>query len=160
MRESNYINKLPINRTCSPYVINITFIFVFSPSVSLVQHAKEVKTNTSQSEGLSLRDMLSLGAWRMGLGCSGKTLPSSPSPSPFGYLVATWILGWYLIGTRYRKGDYGDGGGDDGRPFPEHPSPILHAPRDNISRKDKPSLRCVRRLLSRICPTWSRIGPE
>ena len=37
----------------------------------------------------------------------------------------------------------GDGGGDGGggRIFPEHPSPILHAPRDNISRKDNPSLR-------------------
>ena len=32
--------------------------------------------------------------------------------------------------------------GDDGRIiFPEHPSPILHAPRDNISRKGSPSLR-------------------
>ena len=30
---------------------------------------------------LPLRDMISLGAWRMGLGCSGKILPS-PSPSP------------------------------------------------------------------------------
>ena len=35
----------------------------------------------------------------------------------------------------------GDGGGGGGRIFPEHPSPILHAPRDNISRKDNPSLR-------------------
>ena len=35
--------------------------------------------------------------------------------------------------------DNGDGGG--GRIFPEHPSPILHAPRDNISRKGNPSLR-------------------
>ena len=34
-----------------------------------------------------------------------------------------------------------DGGGDDGRIFPDHPSPILHAPRDNISCKDNPSLR-------------------
>ena len=32
-----------------------------------------------------------------------------------------------------------DGGGDhgDGRIFPEHPSPSLHAPRDNISHKGK-----------------------
>ena len=30
---------------------------------------------------LPLRDMISLGAWRMGLGCSGKILPS-PSPPP------------------------------------------------------------------------------
>ena len=29
---------------------------------------------------LPLRDMISLGAWRMGLGCSGKILPSSPPP--------------------------------------------------------------------------------
>ena len=29
---------------------------------------------------LPLRDMISLGAWRMGLGCSGKMFPSSPSP--------------------------------------------------------------------------------
>ena len=35
--------------------------------------------------------------------------------------------------------DDGDGGDDDdGRIFPEHPSPILHAPRDNISRKGNP----------------------
>ena len=38
--------------------------------------------NMNRSDGLSLRDMLSLGAWRMGLGCSGKILPSSPSSSP------------------------------------------------------------------------------
>ena len=31
----------------------------------------------------------------------------------------------------------GDGGDDDVRIFPEHPSPILHAPRDIISRKGK-----------------------
>ena len=30
-----------------------------------------------------------------------------------------------------------DGDGDGGNIFPEHPSPILHAPRDNISRKGK-----------------------
>ena len=35
-----------------------------------------------------------------------------------------------------RVGDGGDGDGD-GRIFPEHPSPILHAPRDIISRKGK-----------------------
>ena len=34
-----------------------------------------------------------------------------------------------------------DGDDDDGRTFPEHLSPILHAPRDNIYRKDNPSLR-------------------
>ena len=31
----------------------------------------------------------------------------------------------------------GGGGGDDGRISPEHPSPIIHAPRDIISRKGK-----------------------
>ena len=35
-------------------------------------------------------------------------------------------------------GDGEGGGGDgDGRISPEHPSPILHAPRVNISRKGK-----------------------
>ena len=36
-----------------------------------------------------------------------------------------------------RVRDGGGGGGDDGRIFPKHPSPILHAPRDIISRKCK-----------------------
>ena len=39
-----------------------------------------------------------------------------------------------------RVGDGGGGGDDDGdggRIFPGHPSPILHAPRDIISRKGK-----------------------
>ena len=34
-------------------------------------------------------------------------------------------------------GDDDDGDDDDGRISPEHPSPILHAPRDIISRKGK-----------------------
>ena len=43
--------------------------------------------------------------------------------------------------TRYPKGD-GDGDDDDdGITLSEHPSPILHAPRDNIPRKGNPSLR-------------------
>ena len=61
---------------------------------------------------------------------------------------------WRLLVRIYPKSsgtlsgeDDGDGddddGGDDGRIFPEHPSPILHAPRDNISRKDNPSLRFI-----------------
>ena len=33
-----------------------------------------------RSEGFTLRDMISLGAWKMGLGCPGKILPSSPPP--------------------------------------------------------------------------------
>ena len=36
-----------------------------------------------------------------------------------------------------RVGDGDDDDGDDGRISPEHPSPILHAPRDIISRKGK-----------------------
>ena len=38
--------------------------------------------------------------------------------------------------VKKREGE-DDGGDDGGRIFPEHPSPILHAPRDNISRKGK-----------------------
>ena len=38
--------------------------------------------------------------------------------------------------------DDGDGGGG-GRISTEHPSSILHAPRDNISRKGNPSLRYI-----------------
>ena len=34
-------------------------------------------------------------------------------------------------------GDDGDGDDGDGRIFPEHPSPIPHAPRDIISREGK-----------------------
>ena len=45
--------------------------------------------------------------------------------------------------SNFEEGDGGDGGGGDGRIFPEPPSPILHAPRDNISRKDKSSLRYI-----------------
>ena len=39
--------------------------------------------------------------------------------------------------TQPRVGDGDDGGDDDGRIFQEHPSPIIHAPRDIISRKGK-----------------------
>ena len=47
----------------------------------------------------------------------------------------------------------GDDGGDDGdgRIFPGHPSPILHAPRDIISRKGK-SLTPI------LSPLWAIIG--
>ena len=44
-----------------------------------------------------------------------------------------------------KVGDGGDDDGDDGgggRIFPGHPGPIPNAPRDNISRKGIPSLRC------------------
>ena len=36
-----------------------------------------------------------------------------------------------------RVGDGGGDGGDGGRIFLEHPGPIIHAPRDIISRKGK-----------------------
>ena len=39
-----------------------------------------------------------------------------------------------------------DDGGDGGRILPEQPSPILHAPRDNISRKGK-SLTPIKQFL-------------
>ena len=44
----------------------------------------------------------------------------------------------YLFENLSKKeaGD-GDDGGDGGRIFREHPSPILQAPRDNISHKRK-----------------------
>ena len=42
----------------------------------------------------------------------------------------------YIPSGKYPKEDDGDDG--DGRIFPGHPSPILNAPRDNISRKGIP----------------------
>jgi len=57
-------------------------------------------------------------------------------------LVAT--NAYFLGTTLFAKIEGDGGGGDDGRIFPEHPRPILHAPRDNISRKDNPSLRYSR----------------
>ena len=42
------------------------------------------------------------------------------------------VLGWYWVETLVEGED--DGGG---RISAEHPNPILHAPRDNISRKGK-----------------------
>ena len=47
---------------------------------------------------LPLRDMISLGAWRMGLGCSGKILPSSP-PSP----TRIWKMGTSRVSLRNRS---------------------------------------------------------
>ena len=41
----------------------------------------------------------------------------------------------FLVPPQPRVGDDDDDG--DGRIFPEHPRPILHAPRDIISRKGK-----------------------
>ena len=42
----------------------------------------------------------------------------------------------YSVQSLSKKGA-GDGGGGDGRIPPGYPSPILHAPRDIISRKGK-----------------------
>ena len=42
-----------------------------------------------------------------------------------------------------RSGTLSGGGDGGGRISPEHPSPILHAPRHNISCKDNPSLRYI-----------------
>ena len=51
---------------------------------------------------------------------SGKAKVSAPCPQP-------------RVGNDGGRDD-GDGDDGDGRIFPEHPSPILHTPRDNISR--------------------------
>ena len=54
---------------------------------------------------LPLRDMISLGAWRMGLGCSGKVLPSSPSPPPSPPPSPTriWEMGTSRVLLRNRR---------------------------------------------------------
>ena len=46
-----------------------------------------------------------------------------------------------ISNTEFLGEEDGDGDGDDGRIFTVHRSPILHEPRDNISRKGNPSLR-------------------
>ena len=51
------------------------------------------------------------------------------------------ILIWHYKGTRLEhlgEGDDDGGADDDDRISPEHPGPILHAPRDSISREGKP----------------------
>ena len=48
-------------------------------------------------------------------------------------------------------GDGGDDGGDgDGRIFPEHAGPIIHAPRDIISRKGKSLTPIFTRSVAKI----------
>ena len=42
-----------------------------------------------------------------------------------------------IMKARVGDGSDGDGGDDDARTFPEHPSPTLHATRDIISREGK-----------------------
>ena len=56
------------------------------------------------------------------------------SPSSLVSLLSSLV---FRLSSQTRVGDGGDGDGGDGRIFPEHPSPILHAPRDIISRKGK-----------------------
>ena len=58
------------------------------------------------------------------------------------------VLVWYEAGNRSESLGEGDGNGGDGNRFfagadflPAHPSPILHAPRNNMSRKGNPALR-------------------
>ena len=54
-------------------------------------------------------------------------------------------------------GDGGGGDGDDGRIFPEHPGPIIHAPRDIISRKGKSLTPTYKTLnLPKRLPTYLR----
>ena len=55
--------------------------------------------------------------------------------------------------------DDGDDGGG-GIIYPEHPSPILHAPRDNISRKDNPSLRYIDNYIGNYIEVIKDYGPE
>ena len=92
----------------------------------------------------------------MGLGQD----PYGPGPGPLwalwarartlmGPLGPLWARARALIMNQpYYEPASGEDDGDDGggRIFPEHPSPILHAPRDNISRKDNPSLRYIRNI--------------
>ena len=62
-------------------------------------------------------------------------------------------------GGRAGDGGGGDGGGDDdddGRIFPGHPSPILHAPRDLISRKGKSLTPIFSRLWSEMVQEGSK----
>ena len=49
------------------------------------------------------------------------------------YVGSMLVLGWYYV----EPSGEGDDGDDGGRILQEHPSPILHAIRDNISRKGK-----------------------
>ena len=44
---------------------------------------------------------------------------------------------WRFVRQIFWKGSGDDDDGHDGRISPEHPSPIPHAPRDNMSRKGK-----------------------
>ena len=82
---------------------------------------------------------LCLGPWaHMGLGKISQA--RSPRQGVLGK-VSYSSIGKKYVAVAKNIEQPGDDDGDDGRIFPEHPSPILHAPRDNISRKDNPSLR-------------------
>ena len=53
---------------------------------------------------LPLRDMISLGAWRMGLGCSGEILPSPPPSSPTRVLKGASYQFHYNFGASGMRG--------------------------------------------------------
>ena len=52
---------------------------------------------------LPLRDMISLGAWRMGLGCSGEILPSSSPSSPSSSPTRIWEMATSRVLLRDRS---------------------------------------------------------
>ena len=105
----------------------------------------------------SLCSLCSLGnyignyAWEImpGRSCLGDLAPVPPTSLP-GFFFGDFLLKkllfcyiyMYIISFRRTPSD-GDDGGGGGIIFPDHPSPILHAPRDNISRKGNPSLRYI-----------------
>ena len=72
---------------------------------------------------------------------------------PQNLIVHKTILKTATFSENLSKKTGEDDGGDDGIIFPEHPSPILHAPRDNISRRGNPSLRPVQQLVTK-CNGW------
>ena len=56
-----------------------------------------------RSEGFALTGYDIPGSWRMGLGCSGKILPSPPSPSPSSSPTRIWEMGSYRFLLRNRR---------------------------------------------------------
>ena len=59
----------------------------------------------------------------------------SPRQGVLGKVSYAYITEKYAALAKNMEQPGDDDGDDDGRIFPERPSPILHAPRDNISRK-------------------------
>ena len=54
-----------------------------------------------RSEGLYVRDMLSLGEWRMGQGCSGATLPPLSSPLMVPLRLAKFQLTVFTVSNSF-----------------------------------------------------------